>query len=218
MGKPLDEWRSVVGPSDKARAAAEALLTRWAEPHRRYHDVAHLQAVLAAIDVLAADADDADAVRLAAWFHDAVYEGRPGDDEEASARLAEEMLPPLGVPAGRVAEVARLVRLTTTHDPAPGDRNGAVLCDADLSVLGGEPQSYAAYASSIRAEYRHIPDEQFRLGRSEVLQRLLAHDRLYNTATAHDLWERRARRNLQTELTLLRASGATASGDASPPR
>ena len=218
MAELLDQWRAVVGPSDEARAAGDALLTRWSEPHRHYHDVAHLEAVLAAISDLADDADDVDAVRLAAWFHDAVYEGRAGDDEEASARLAEEILPALGVPAERAAEVARLVRLTTTHEPAPGDRNGAVLCDADLSVLGGDPQSYATYASAIRAEYRHVPDELFRVGRSDVLQRLLAHDPLYRTATALDLWEHRARRNLQTELTLLRATGVRASGDAGPPR
>ncbi len=217
MAELLERWSAVVGPSDEARVAGEALLARWAEPHRRYHDTAHLRAVLDAIDLLAGEADDADVVRLAAWFHDAVYEGRAGDDEEASAGLAEESLPPFGLPAERVVEVARLVRLTAGHDPAPGDRNGAVLCDADLSVLGGDPRAYAAYAAAVRNEYAHVPDVAFRAGRSAVLQRLLDHDPLFRTATARDLWQPRARRNVQTELTLLRASRGAASDVAGRP-
>ena len=49
---------------------ANHLLTRWAEPQRRYHTTAHLIAVLDHIDTLAGHAADPEAVRLAAWFHD----------------------------------------------------------------------------------------------------------------------------------------------------
>jgi predicted metal-dependent HD superfamily phosphohydrolase len=204
------------------------LLARWAEPHRRYHTLAHLAAVLAAIDRLdpaadpaavrqaadpaavrqAADpaavrlAGDPVAVRLAAWFHDAVYDGRPGWDEERSAQLAQSRLPRCGVPAARVSEVARLVRLTAAHDTlAEDDRDGAVLCDADLSVLG-EP-GYDAYAERIRQEYAHVPDEPFRHGRASVLRRLLAVPRLYRTDEAYRLWEERARANMHAELARL---------------
>ena len=179
------------------RALTAELIARWAEPHRRYHTVAHLRAVLAAVDRLAAHAADADAVRLAAWFHDVCYEGRPGWDEERSAQLAEARLPACGVPADRVREVARLVRVTASHAYAPGDANAAVLCDADLAVLAGSPAEYAAYAAAVREEYRHVPDAEFRAGRAAVLRRLLARDALYGTAEACRLWEARARENLR---------------------
>ena len=39
-----------------------------------------------------------------------------------------------------VAEVIRLVWLTTRHNVEDGDRNGALLCDADLAILGTAPQ------------------------------------------------------------------------------
>ena len=66
------------------------------EPHRRYHAVSHLRDILSYVDELAEYADDVDAVRLAAWYHDAVYDGLPGD-EERSARRARDELSELGV-------------------------------------------------------------------------------------------------------------------------
>lgn len=206
----LDAWRDAVrsagatgGPA-AVDAAGTDLLTRWAQPHRRYHDTEHLTEVLAAVDLLAADAADPAAVRLAAWFHDAVYDGRPGDDEEASALLAEEVLARLGVPADRVARAARLVRMTAAHVPSDGDPDEAVLSDADLAILAAPAPRYARYAAAVRAEYAHVPDDAFRAGRSAVLAGLVAADRLYRTAPGRQRWEAAARANVAAELEALR--------------
>ncbi len=188
---------------------ADRLLAAWAEPQRRYHTTAHLADVLARVDVLAAHAADPTAVELAAWFHDAVYRPDRSENEERSAALAERALPELGVGPARTAEVARLVRLTVTHDPAPGDTNGEALCDADLAVLAGDPDhpddpaAYAAYAAAVRAEYAFVPDEAFRTGRAAVLRQLLALPRLFRTPYGAAHWEAPARRNLATELAAL---------------
>ncbi|MEV6780054.1 HD domain-containing protein [Streptomyces syringium] len=182
---------------------ADDLLARWSEPQRRYHTVDHLLAVLDRVDELAEHADDAEAVRFAAWFHDAVYRPDRSENEERSAHLAERALPELGIDQARTAEVARLVRLTVGHDPAPGDWNGEVLCDADLAVLAGSPEDYAAYAAAVREEYGFVPDAAFREGRAAVLRQLLELPRLFRTPYGHDRWEPVARRNLTTELGLL---------------
>ncbi|TDD18405.1 metal-dependent phosphohydrolase [Nonomuraea diastatica] len=206
----IDHWTALAGGSPASLATGAELVARWSEPHRRYHTLGHLAAVLAAAGRLAGGADDPAAVLLAAWFHDAVYDGRPGWDEERSAQLAQSRLPRCGAPAGRVAEVARLVRLTAAHDTlADGDRDGAVLCDADLAVLGGP--DYAGYAAAVREEYAHVPDDLYAKGRSEVLRRLLAGPSLYRTARARGWWEEAARANLAAELSALAA--AQAGGD-----
>jgi predicted metal-dependent HD superfamily phosphohydrolase len=189
------------------------LLRRYGEPHRRYHTAEHLAAVLDHVDELAAEAGDAEAVRLAAWFHDAVYDPSRGDNEERSAVLAERMLADTDLPAVTVAEVARLVRLTTTHDPRDDDRNGAVLCDADLAILAADPEQYAAYAAAVREEYAAVPDEAFRAGRAAVLESLLDLPALFRTPSGRERWEAAARHNLRTELMLL----GRASGGAGPP-
>ncbi|MFI0739486.1 hypothetical protein ACH4PU_15580 [Streptomyces sp. NPDC021100] len=194
-----------VGPPDLARYAAD-LLSRWSEPQRRYHTTAHLTAVLDRVDELAEharSARDLAAVRLAAWFHDAVYLPERSTNEERSARLAGRALAELGVPEDVTAEVVRLVLLTVGHDPAPGDRNGELLCDADLAVLGGTPEAYATYAAEVRQEYGFVPDEAFRAGRAAVLRQLLGLPRLFRTPRGYERWERAARHNLTTELALL---------------
>ncbi|MFD3698565.1 hypothetical protein ACFWUZ_20840 [Streptomyces sp. NPDC058646] len=182
---------------------ADRLLTAWAEPQRRYHTTAHLTHVLLRIDQLEQYAADPAAVRLAAWFHDAVYRPDRSENEERSAALAERALPELGIGPARTAEVARLVRLTVTHDPAPGDTDGEVLCDADLAVLAGSPQDYAAYAAAVRDEYGFVPDDAFRTGRAAVLRGLLGLPRLFRTPYGAAHWEGAARTNLATELALL---------------
>ncbi|MBO0515313.1 HD domain-containing protein, partial [Streptomyces beijiangensis] len=180
-------------------------LTRWSEPQRRYHTPTHLTAVLDHVDTLAEHADDPTAVRLAAWFHDAVFRPDRAENEERSAALAERALPELHVPPARTAEVARLVRLTITHDPGPGDTNGEVLCDADLAILASPPEAYAAYAAAVREEYAFVPDEAFREGRSTVLAQLLDLPALFRTPYGVAHWTDKARTNLTAELELLRA-------------
>ncbi|MEI5527222.1 hypothetical protein WB401_33935 [Streptomyces brasiliscabiei] len=179
---------------------ADALIARWAEPQRKYHTLDHLTAVLDRVEVLEEYAADADLVRLAAWFHDAVYLPDRSENEERSARLAERALPEAGVSEERTAEVARLVRLTVTHDPADDDPNGQVLCDADLAILASAPDAYAAYAAAVREEYGFVPDDAFRAGRADVLRQLLALPRLFRTAYGEREWEARARENLRAEL------------------
>ncbi|MEV5674474.1 hypothetical protein [Streptomyces sp. NPDC052179] len=210
-----DRWREALvaarsgAPGPDPLPYADNLLARWAEPQRRYHTAAHLAAVLDRVDTLAAHADDPAAVRLAAWFHDAVYRPDRTENEERSAALAERALPEAGVPAPVTAEVARLVRLTVTHDPADGDRNGEVLCDADLAILAGGPREYGAYAAQVREEYGFVPDAAFREGRAAVLRQLLELPRLFRTPHGVAEWEPRARQNLTTELDLLSSARAS---------
>ncbi|MFI0963921.1 hypothetical protein ACH4S8_21265 [Streptomyces sp. NPDC021080] len=196
------------GPAPEPYAAN--LLDRWAEPQRRYHTTDHLLAVLGHIDVLEAHgerAEDPAAVRLAAWFHDAVYLPDRSENEERSARLAERALAELGVAPARTAEVARLVRLTVTHDPADDDTDGAVLCDADLAVLASPPAAYAAYTAAVREEYAFVPDPAFRTGRAAVLRQLLDLPRLFRTSYGDRTWTGPARRNMETELAAISPSG-----------
>ena len=188
------------------------LLERWAEPHRRYHTRAHLLAVLEALERIGGGlpAGASRDVVLAAWFHDAVYTaaaGRPGQEEEDSARLAEDRLAEAGLPDAEVAEVARLVRLTAGHSPEADDGAGRLLCDADLSVLGRDPGGYRRYTVQVREEYAQVPDEQFREGRAAVVGHLLGLDPLFHTERARELWLAPARENLGGELSRLLGGG-----------
>lgn len=176
------------------------LLARWSEPHRNYHSATHLLAVLEALDLLTGRSVPK-TVALAAWFHDAVYNGSASDEED-SAVLAQECLKDV-LPAEEVAEVARLVRLTATHVPEADDGGGQLFCDADLSILGSDPERYARYVAGVRADYAHVSEGDFAKGRSAVVRRLLAVEPLFHTKAGRELWAARARENLSGELAAL---------------
>lgn len=209
-----DQWNRLL---PHAQPLGDDLLARYAEQHRHYHDQRHLTEVLETIDALADSADDADTVRLAAWFHDAIYDPQadPGENEEVSAQLAELELAAYGVDAERVEEIGRLVRLTAKHDCDPDDANGAVLCDADLRILSLSPERYDEYAEGIRQEYAHIGDRDFARGRISFL-RGLADTRLYATASGHDDWEQAARDNISREIESLGPKAARPIGGLVP--
>ncbi len=183
-------------------SAAGYLLTRWSEPQRHYHTVTHLMAVLDVVDRFAGLAPHPERVRLAAWMHDAVYDPRAlGDaNERDSAEFAEGLLATLGVPDDAAAEVARLVGLTAGHATEADDPDGELLCDADLAVLAGDDDAYTAYTVAIRQEYAHVPDEDFRAGRAQVLKALLELPSIYRLEPLRDQWEAKARANLEREL------------------
>jgi predicted metal-dependent HD superfamily phosphohydrolase len=178
----------------------EDLLARWSETHRKHHTVTHLHETLDAIGLLA-DAGiefDRESVELAAWFHDAIYQIGRDDNEDRSADLARELLASSPVRD----EVARLVLVTKTHKVADDDINGAVLSDADLSVLGSEAFRYLAYAEAVREEYAAVPDEVFKPARAQLLRALLDGP-LFHTAAARERWEEPARRNIAVEIATL---------------
>jgi predicted metal-dependent HD superfamily phosphohydrolase len=179
------------------RAERDALLSAYGDPARGYHDLLHLTEVLDRLEELgeAAVVGDGIEVRLAAWFHDAVYDGLRGD-EDRSAMWAEEAL----ADTTYAAEVARLVRLTEHHDPGPDDLAGQVLCDADLAILAADPPRYAAYVKGVRRDYAHVGDADFAIGRAAALRDLCTRDRLFHTAYARERWEPAARANLAAEL------------------
>jgi predicted metal-dependent HD superfamily phosphohydrolase len=175
---------------------------------RGYHDTRHLAEVLDRLDELAAAGEQFDGltVRLAAWFHDGVYDGEPGA-EERSAQWALAALtgqPVAGEVAGQVTgEVARLVRLTELHRPADDDANGCALSDADLAILAAAPERYAEYVADVRREYAYVPDDLFAAGRAAILRDLLAKPTLFHTRHARTTWEPHARANVEAELTRL---------------
>lgn len=199
-------WLALAGPHREPPLAG--LLERLREPHRRYHTATHVMWVLRHVDRLLADDPvaagglDGDAIRLAALFHDAVYDPTRADNEAVSAHLAAEVALDLGWPADRAADVHRLVMATAGHRPTAPDE--MVLVDADLAILGAEPKDYTAYVHGVRAEYAHVDAAAWRTGRAGVLQGFLALPQLFSTVTLRAERESRAKANMAAELAALR--------------
>lgn len=212
--------RSVVGAGATADTEAiedvgQALLDRWSDEHRHFHNLRHLAAVLHRVDQLAEETHEPDLVRLAAWYHGAVFSSEKkvaeasqgGEQSTASAILAHDELISLGIPARAADRVAALVNAIVRHAPDPADFDAAVLNDADLAMLAAEPQRYKEYKSAVRAEYAHIPVDVYLKARIRVIERLLARKSLFLSPMGA-AWEAPARQNLDMELHRLRKEQA----------
>jgi predicted metal-dependent HD superfamily phosphohydrolase len=178
----------------------EVLVAAYTAPGRHYHNLTHIEdclGALARVDGLSAL--EREILSEAIWWHDVVYDATRSDNEELSARLAEQH-----VRADIRQEVGRLIRLTKTHDVRPGDRLGAILISIDLSILGAEPARYDAYAAAIRQEFIHVPEADYGAGRAHVLGRFAARPVIFPDAAFAARYDRQARENLARELASLR--------------
>ena len=178
----------------------EDLVAAYTAPGRHYHNLAHIEdclGALARVDNLSAL--EREILSEAIWWHDVVYDATRADNEELSARLAEQH-----VREDLRQEVGRLIRLTKTHAVQPGDRLGAILISIDLSILGAEPARYDAYAAAIRQEFVHVPDGDYRAGRAKVLSQFAGRPVIFPDTAFAARYDRQARENLARELASLR--------------
>lgn len=213
--------RADASAESRARLAAqvaelgERLLQAWEQPHRAYHHSGHLSQMLTDLDRLYAHRTQGSTplpLVLAAWFHDAVYEGAPGEDERRSEQLASTSLEPLvtaGLLTGHELQmVSLLVRATATHElpksvdlPAgyePADIQ--FFLDADMAILAADSARYRRYLRGVRSEYSHFDDEAFRAGRTTFLRSILGRKCVFLSEEGLQLWEEPAQTNLQAEL------------------
>jgi len=218
LGRPalLRRWARLAAAGGAAGTAVEAagrdVLTRYDEAGRAYHTVEHVGEVVGALEWLCSPDEVAPPVEFAAWFHDAVYDPRaaPGENEQASAEYASDVLGPLGIPPVVIAEAGRLILTTTTHAVDASDRHGAVLADADLWILGAPAPRYRRYADAVRREYAFVSDADWLTGRSALVSAFALRGRLYVTDRAHLALDAAARRNLAWELAALGGGEAQA--------
>lgn len=184
-----------------AQSTLEVLVQAYAEPHRHYHTLTHIAELLQLLDEHG-DAADRDALTLTVLFHDVIYDPARRDNEAASAKLAVEMLAPLGLSGECIATVERYI-LATQHNVSPSSDDDTalhLLLDLDLSVLASPPARYRAYAQAIRLEYLNVPEDLYCHGRRRVLEGFLARPQIYRTERLRALWEAPARANLAREI------------------
>ena len=202
-GRALEKYG--VTPRD-AYPAFDVLVAAYSAPERHYHNLEHLGEMFKVVERLAGLVEQPNALHLAIWFHDAVYDSRAKDNERRSGELAVDLLGPLGVPATTIERIVSMIWSTAhTSGEAPALRDTQVLLDADLAILGASEERYARYAADIRKEYAWVPEADYRAGRAAVLTRFLAAPRIYLTQIMFEEGDQRARANMRAELASLQA-------------
>jgi len=177
-----------------------SILSRlYSEEGRTYHNLLHVEDCLNELNEVRQLCADPNAVEMAIWFHDAIYNPRSKDNEEQSAKLAYEAARTMGLSELFAQKTADLAR-TTKHKEVSSDPDAKLLTDIDLSILGKSAEEFDEYERNIRKEYNWVPDDQFRTGRTAILRSFLDRPNIYSTEYFRNKYEKQARENLARSL------------------
>lgn len=180
------------------------LTALYSAPGRHYHNLAHIEALLALAKEHRAELSDPKAVEAAIWFHDAIYDSTSKDNEEKSAKLAAKRLVGRTTPE-HLQRIVRMIEATATHQiPDLADEaarhDAALLLDMDLSILGVAAEQFDAYEEAVRLEYGWVAEPAWRSGRAAVLKGFLSRPHIFHTGTFRRSHETQARENIARSL------------------
>jgi predicted metal-dependent HD superfamily phosphohydrolase len=168
------------------------LFARLDEPHRHYHGRPHVRHCLSVYDQ--GPVRD-DAIELALWLHDAIYDPHARDNEERSAVWCVELGRSAGITTDLITRTERCI-LATRHRHVPIVEDECLTVSIDLAILGETPERFRTYDHQIRREYAWVPMETYRRERARVLRGFLDRPAIY----PHPWWERRCGRQARINL------------------
>lgn len=202
----LVRWEALGAHLDQSgnawRREGKRLVRSWGRWPRRYHNTPHLLACLRHLGDVRGQLDDAVAVELALWFHDAIYWPWRPLNEEKSALWAESFLRTAGLSPSLIATVSRHI-LDTRHQAVPSAGDAQWVVDIDLAILGQREAVYRQFEHDVRSEYRWVRWPRYVAGRSAVLQSFLDRPAIYNTPWFRERYETAARTNLAAAIAAL---------------
>ena len=174
------------------------LIAAYSEKQRAYHTVQHLYECLVLLESIRADLNDADAVALALWFHDAVYDPQAKDNELKSAELFEQYLAQ-DLSFDIVQKIKRWILVTQKHE-ATNELDLQFLLDIDLAILAASPERFTEYEQQIQQEYAWVYPDIYLIKRKQVLAHFYQTEPLYQTEYFQQNFEQRAKENLKFNL------------------
>lgn len=194
-GLDRDRWNKWCGVTSATEVWFERLANLYSEPHRHYHNSQHIVDCLREFDSTRNLAHEPQAVELAIWFHDVIYNPRAADNEEQSAELAVQFITETGIGKELQKAVTQLVLATKHHDDSV-HHDAVLMVDIDLSIFGKDPALFWKYEEQIRREYEWVPADIFATKRTEILEKFLARPKIFGTEFFFAKYEAQARGNL----------------------
>jgi len=188
-----DEFLRQAPTKDKqaVQEVLNKLLERYAESHRHYHTLSHLEKGLEVYYTLFSI--PLPPLEFFAWaYHDSVYDSTRSDNEENSATIWWRDAHILGFSLTEADEGAKFIIATD-----PSAEPLSVINDMDLAELGAPPDVFNTNTEKIRKEYHWVEPEVWRRGRIAVLAQLLKRDKLYITKPFADKFTNQAQKNLK---------------------
>lgn len=170
---------------------------RYSEPHRHYHTLTHLEHLYALL-VPFRQRMEWDSSLMALFYHDLVYDVPSHTNEKESAFIAEKRMVALRCPQKMIAKVSDMILATQHHESH--HKETLLFLDADLAILGSEPEIYHEYLTKIRQEYALFTDEAYRQGRTKFITHILKKNQIFQHPMFYETYEQQAKENLTREL------------------
>lgn len=165
---------------------------------RHYHTLEHLEAVWQQLQPVKDKIEDWEVMLFAIGYHDFFYDVKREDNERRSAEKAVSKMLDAGYSGERADRCFRHIIATKSH-AVSSDPDTNYFTDADLSILGSDPDAYLLYAKGVREEYSIYPSFMYNSGRKRVLKHFLHLPRIFKTDHFFELYENQARRNIKNE-------------------
>jgi predicted metal-dependent HD superfamily phosphohydrolase len=197
-------WERCV-PVPRARSAEDVyrdLEGHYSHPNRHYHDLRHIGACLKHFDAINGQLTRPDAVEMALWFHDAVYQPDADDNERRSAELF------LGLAEGGAdssfLEVVRDLVMMTAHPSKPTSVDEQFTVDIDLASFGLPWEVFIRLGELVRNEFPHLSDRDFESVQLQFFEELAGQPYFFFTDFFRSRYEAAAQSNLRRRITQLR--------------
>lgn len=167
--------------------------------YRYYHNIQHLDHLLTELLAVKDEIEDWPVLMLSVAYHDSIYNTLKQDNEEKSAKYALDKIGQLLLSQERIRKCKEQILATKSHQFSENS-DTIFFIDADLSILGADPDIYHRYTEAIRKEYNFYPDFLYKPGRKKVLRHFLDMKRIYKSNQFFEKYEDAARRNMEAEL------------------
>ncbi len=203
-------WLRCANDGEAAGGAVSTLFNEvaghYTEGHRRYHTPEHIEHCLVQFDAARTGMRWPDAVELAVWYHDVIYDSGAHDNELRSAQLFERRARDR-IPDKLIDKVQGMIMATAHAAKTPETRDQAYLVDIDLSSFGLPWEKFIEDSIAVREEFPQMPDDEFYCKQGEFLRSLLAREHFCFTRFFRERHEARARDNISRYLKTLERRG-----------
>ena len=172
---------------------------KYSEKGRHYHNLQHLENMFSELDVVKDKIENFVNISFSVFYHDVIYDASSKNNEEKSAEFAKSRLQKLNCNSSDIDLIFDQIIATKAHQKAD-DNDICYLLDADLSILGKDPETYIDYTKKIRKEYSIYPDLFYKPGRKKVLRHFLELENIFKTEDFKTKYEIQARKNIEAEI------------------
>lgn len=187
-------WHRCCDDGQTANPVYSEIEAGYGEPHRFYHTGRHVEHCLRQLDLARDQMEAADAIEMALWFHDVVYNPTAADNELRSAQRFEQLATGAMNPT-LLNQVYRLIMITV-HNAPPQAIDEKYVVDIDLSSFGLPWDEFTRDSQDVRKECTHLSDAEFTTRNHRFLRSLLDRPSIFSTEYYRDLYEQTARRNI----------------------